>query len=55
MDGVVIDSGPASGFGLWVRVQHGDGTFTVYGHINETLVDVSQRVAAGETARPWSG
>ncbi|MGI9063386.1 MAG: M23 family metallopeptidase [Pseudonocardiaceae bacterium] len=48
MDGEVIDSGPASGFGLWVRVQHDDGTVTVYGHINETLVEVGQRVTAGE-------
>ncbi|MGH3908219.1 MAG: M23 family metallopeptidase, partial [Pseudonocardiaceae bacterium] len=46
MDGLVINSGPASGFGLWVRVQHDDGTITVYGHIDETLVDVGQRVAA---------
>ncbi|MFF5990681.1 MULTISPECIES: M23 family metallopeptidase [Prauserella] len=48
LDGVVISSGPASGFGLWVRVRHDNGTITVYGHINETLVYVGQRVAAGE-------
>jgi murein DD-endopeptidase MepM/ murein hydrolase activator NlpD len=48
MDGVVISSGPASGFGLWVRVRHDDGTVTVYGHINETLVSVGERVVAGE-------
>lgn len=46
--GTVIDSGPASGFGLWVRIQHNDGTVTVYGHINESLVGVGQRVAAGQ-------
>ncbi|OLF06898.1 M23 family metallopeptidase [Actinophytocola xanthii] len=46
--GEVIDSGPASGFGLWVRVQHGDGLITVYGHINESLVNVGQQVGAGE-------
>lgn len=46
--GEVIDSGPASGFGLWVRVQADDGTITVYGHINETLVEVGQQVSAGE-------
>ncbi len=46
--GVVISSGPASGFGLWVRVQHNDGTITVYGHINRSLVQVGQRVAAGQ-------
>jgi murein DD-endopeptidase MepM/ murein hydrolase activator NlpD len=48
MAGEVIDSGPASGFGLWVRVQHAGGVVTVYGHINESLVNVGQRVAAGE-------
>lgn len=46
--GVVINSGPASGFGLWVRVRHADGTITVYGHINRSLVQVGQRVAAGQ-------
>lgn len=48
MDGEVISAGPASGFGLWVRVRHDDGSITVYGHINETLVSVGERVVAGE-------
>jgi murein DD-endopeptidase MepM/ murein hydrolase activator NlpD len=48
MAGKVVDSGPASGFGLWVRVQHANGLITVYGHINESLVRVGQQVAAGE-------
>ncbi|MHA6781809.1 M23 family metallopeptidase [Pseudonocardia saturnea] len=48
LDGTVIDSGPASGFGLWVRVRHSDGTITLYGHIDRTLVEVGQRVSAGE-------
>ncbi len=48
MSGEVIDSGPASGFGLWVRVQHSGGLITVYGHINESLVSVGQSVGAGE-------
>jgi len=48
MGGVVISSGPASGFGMWVRVQHSDGTITVYGHINRSFVQVGQRVAAGQ-------
>jgi murein DD-endopeptidase MepM/ murein hydrolase activator NlpD len=47
-DGVVIDSGAASGFGLWVRVRHEDGTVTVYGHINRALVAEGDRVSAGE-------
>lgn len=48
MAGEVIDSGPASGFGMWVRLKHADGTISVYGHINESLVSVGQQVAAGE-------
>ncbi|EME22886.1 M23 family metallopeptidase [Rhodococcus triatomae] len=47
-DGVVIDSGPASGFGMWVRLQHADGTITVYGHIDSSLVSVGQQVMAGD-------
>jgi murein DD-endopeptidase MepM/ murein hydrolase activator NlpD len=46
--GTVISSGPATGFGLWVRVRHADGTITVYGHINRSLVKVGQKVAAGQ-------
>ncbi|EQM33660.1 M23 family metallopeptidase [Rhodococcus erythropolis] len=47
-DGVVIESGPAVGFGLWVRIQQDDGTVGVYGHINEALVVAGQKVRAGE-------
>jgi murein DD-endopeptidase MepM/ murein hydrolase activator NlpD len=46
--GEVISSGPASGFGLWVRLQHADGTITVYGHINRSLVSVGEQVQAGQ-------
>lgn len=46
--GTVISAGPASGFGLWVRVRLDDGTTTVYGHINKALVRVGQRVDAGD-------
>lgn len=48
MDGEVISSGPVRGFGLWVRVRHDNGIITVYGHIDETLVSVGERVIAGE-------
>ena len=48
LGGTVIDSGPARGFGLWVRVRHDDGTITVYGHINRSLVKVGEKVVAGE-------
>ncbi len=47
-DGVVIESGPASGFGLWVRIAQDDGTTGVYGHIDQSLVSVGQHVRAGE-------
>jgi murein DD-endopeptidase MepM/ murein hydrolase activator NlpD len=47
-DGVVIEAGPASGFGLWVKVEHADGTVTVYGHVDTYSVRKGQRVMAGE-------
>ena len=47
-DGVVIEAGPASGFGLWVRVEHADGTVTVYGHMDTITVNVGEEVRAGE-------
>lgn len=46
--GKVISAGPASGFGQWVRVQHDDGTITVYGHVDTYIVSVGQRVSAGQ-------
>lgn len=47
-DGTVIDAGPASGFGMWVRLRHEDGTITVYGHVNTTTVSVGDHVLAGD-------
>lgn len=47
-DGTVIEAGPASGFGLWVRVLQDDGTIGVFGHVNEILASVGQHVRAGE-------
>lgn len=47
-DGTIIEAGPASGFGLWVRVQQDDGTIGVYGHVNDILAAVGQRVRAGD-------
>ncbi|MEU1430622.1 M23 family metallopeptidase [Nocardia sp. NPDC005746] len=48
MGGTVIDAGPASGFGLWVRVKQDDGTTAVYGHVNDMYVNVGQRVNTGD-------
>jgi murein DD-endopeptidase MepM/ murein hydrolase activator NlpD len=47
-DGTVIEAGPASGFGQWVRIQHDDGTVTVYGHMYTYSVAEGQRVEAGQ-------
>ncbi|MQA12506.1 MAG: peptidoglycan DD-metalloendopeptidase family protein [Pseudonocardiaceae bacterium] len=47
-DGVVLEVGPASGFGNWVRIQHDDGTVTVYGHISSYSVSEGERVKAGD-------
>jgi murein DD-endopeptidase MepM/ murein hydrolase activator NlpD len=49
MDGVVLRAGAASGFGLAVYVLHDNGDVTVYGHMDEILVEPGQFVEAGET------
>ena len=49
MDGVVLEAGPASGFGLAVYIQHENGDVTVYGHMDSILVDAGQVVRAGDT------
>ncbi|AKK10684.1 M23 family metallopeptidase [Corynebacterium uterequi] len=48
MDGTVIDSGPAQGYGQWIRILHDDGSVSVYGHMETLNVGVGQRVAAGQ-------
>lgn len=47
-DGVVIDSGPAQGFGNWIRIQHDDGTITTYGHMSTLSAQVGDEVQAGD-------
>ncbi|SFP30916.1 Murein DD-endopeptidase MepM and murein hydrolase activator NlpD, contain LysM domain [Geodermatophilus dictyosporus] len=46
--GVVLQAGPASGFGQAVYVQHDDGRVTVYGHVNQFFVSAGQVVSAGQ-------
>jgi alkylated DNA nucleotide flippase Atl1 len=46
--GEVIASGPASGYGQWIRILHEDGTVTEYGHMYQRDVSVGQRVQAGQ-------
>lgn len=47
-DGIVIAAGPVSGFGIWVKLRHPDGTVTLYAHLNSTTVNVGERVMAGD-------
>jgi murein DD-endopeptidase MepM/ murein hydrolase activator NlpD len=47
-DGVVVEAGPAGGYGMLVKLRHSDGTVTHYGHVNTTLVSVGERVMAGD-------
>ncbi len=46
--GEVIASGPAQGYGQWIRILHPDGTVTEYGHMYHRDVTVGQRVTAGQ-------
>jgi murein DD-endopeptidase MepM/ murein hydrolase activator NlpD len=46
--GVVVQAGPASGFGLAVAIRHGDGTITLYGHVNQFFVTTGQAVSTGQ-------
>ncbi|MYR05766.1 peptidoglycan DD-metalloendopeptidase family protein [Gordonia sp. SID5947] len=47
-DGVVLESGPASGFGQWIRVRQDDGTTGVFGHVDQSFVRAGQQVHAGQ-------
>jgi murein DD-endopeptidase MepM/ murein hydrolase activator NlpD len=46
--GTVVAAGPASGYGLWVRIQTDDGYLLEYGHNDQNYVSVGQRVHAGQ-------
>lgn len=48
MDGTVIEAGPASGYGQWVRIQHEDGSVSLYGHMETIEVTAGQKVTAGQ-------
>ena len=48
MDGTVVDSGPASGYGNWIRIKHDDGSLSLYGHMQSLDVSAGERVHAGQ-------
>jgi murein DD-endopeptidase MepM/ murein hydrolase activator NlpD len=49
-DGVVLQAGPASGYGHWIVIDHGNGMTTVYGHMyaNGVYVHSGQSVKQGQ-------
>lgn len=46
--GTIIDAGPVSGYGLWVKEQLADGTVLVYARMDSYSVQIGQQVAAGQ-------
>ena len=48
--GTVLYSGPASGFGNWIVIDHNNGYLTVYGHMyaNQLYVGVGAQVKRGQ-------
>jgi len=48
--GTVVYAGPFGGYGNYIKIDHGDGTFTAYGHIvnGGILVRVGQSVPPGQ-------
>ncbi|KAA5825430.1 peptidoglycan DD-metalloendopeptidase family protein [Saccharopolyspora hirsuta] len=47
-EGTVLNAGPATGYGLWVRIQHPDGVITTYGHNHRNLTRPGDHVQAGQ-------
>ncbi|HEY2042764.1 MAG TPA: M23 family metallopeptidase [Jatrophihabitans sp.] len=47
-DGVVLDAGPAAGFGHWIVIQHSNGDVSIYGHMYSVLVSKGDQITAGE-------
>ena len=46
--GTVLRAGPASGYGNVIYIQHLNGDVTVYGHMEEVLVEAGQEVESGQ-------
>lgn len=47
-DGIVAFSGRNGTYGVLVKIEHGGGLATCYGHMDKTLVKAGQAVACGE-------
>lgn len=46
--GTVTHSGSGTGYGLYIKIDHGNGVETRYAHCSELLVDKGDKVKAGE-------
>ncbi len=47
-DGTVVHAGPAGGYGLLVRLDHGNGLETRYAHMSRVAVSVGDRTSSGQ-------
>ena len=47
-DGTVIFSGVSSGYGNFIKIDHGNNVVTCYGHCSKLLVSVGQEIKAGD-------
>ena len=47
-DGTVIFSGGSSGYGNFIKIDHGNNVVTCYGHCSKLLVSVGQKVNSGD-------
>lgn len=45
---VIICTYDTGGYGYYIAINHGNGYITLYGHLNEQLVSVGQRVSRGQ-------
>ncbi len=48
MSGTVTHSGSGTGYGLYIKIDHGDGVETRYGHCSELLVSKGEHVEQGQ-------
>lgn len=47
-DGTVVESGVSPSLGNYIRIDHGDGFFSTYGHCDRLIAEAGTRVRAGE-------
>lgn len=47
-DGVIVSAGWMSGYGNYIEIDHGNGYYTAYGHLNSINVSPGQTVSRGQ-------